>query len=88
MKKDKKIPHFEMVMKLPFFITDPIQLNDGTVLAIGDHVEHVKFGRGTIIRIGAYDEEPKGPFIFVDFGNDIRHELDPSFTHIIRKVDS
>lgn len=87
MTDNEKIPHVEMVMKLPFFIKDPIELDDGTVLAIGDDVEHVKYGRGKIIRIGAYDEEPKGPFIFVDFGNDIRHELDPTFTHIIKKVD-
>ena len=86
MTEEKEIPRFEMVMKLPYFITEPIKLDNGTVLAIGDDVEHVDFGRGTIIRIGAYDEEPVGPFIFVHFGNDVRKELDPSYTHIVKKV--
>ena len=86
MSEEKESPRFEMVMKLPYFVTEPIELQDGTVLAIGDQVEHVDFGCGTIIRIGAYDEEPKGPFIYVDFGNDVRKELDPSFIHIVKKI--
>ncbi len=75
-----------MVIKLPYFIHEPIELGEGTTLAVGDQIEHVRFGRGTIIRIGAYEEEPMGPFIFVDFGNDVQKELDPSMTHVIKKI--
>lgn len=77
------IPAFDLDIKLPKLLTEPIQLKDGTVLAIGDRVEHLTHGIGTIKRIGLYDDEPAGPVIYVGFQNGISKILAPEF---VRKV--
>ena len=40
----KQIPTVEVEFPLPHLLPGPIQLEDGTVLAIGDQVEHPEYG--------------------------------------------
>lgn len=82
-KNTQRIPQFEVEFPLPILLPGPLQLDDGTVLAVGDQVEHPDYGRGTIVRICAYEVEPRGPFVYVDYGNDVRKMQVPSF---VKKV--
>lgn len=75
MADEKKIPQFEMEIVLPTILPDSLQLDNGTVLSVGDRVNDDELGVGTIIRFGAYDTEPIGPFAYIDFGNNVKKEI-------------
>jgi len=67
----------EMVVEMPRIIEGPIILADGTSLSIGDRVEHVNLGTGTIIRLFEYRD--LGPGVFVDFGNDVQKQIGAAY---------
>lgn len=77
MSDEKKIPRFEMEITLPELLSGPIELEDGSVLAMGDEVQHAKLGVGKILKFGRY--ESVGICAYVDFGNNVKKEVDPYF---------
>lgn len=79
--KEPKPPRFEMEIQLPHILTEPLKLEDGTILAEGDKVEHEELGVGTIVRIWAYDDI--GVCLYVDFGSTVKKEVHPNF---VRKI--
>lgn len=83
-EQEKEIPSFEMEVKLPRILHEPLKLENGTVLNEGDEVEHSKYGRGTIVRLAFYDDEPAGPVVYVEFANGEDHILGASF---VRKLE-
>ncbi len=79
-----EMPGIEMEIKLPRILPSPITLADGSRLAVGDLIEHATFGKGTIVRLALYEDEPKGPFVYVDFENGEDEIIDAYF---VRKLD-
>lgn len=79
MTEEKEIPSFEMEIKLPRILHEPLKLENGTVLNEGDSVEHSTYGKGTIVRLAYYDEEPVGPVVYVEFESGEDHILGASF---------
>lgn len=79
----KKVPNFEMEVKLPRILHEPLVLENGTRLNEGDFVEHQKYGRGIIVRLAYYDDEPAGPVVYVEFENGEDHILGANY---VRKV--
>jgi hypothetical protein len=67
----------DMVVEMPRIVDGPIVLADGTTLSIGDRVQHVNLGTGTIIRLFEYRE--LGPGVFVDFGNGVQKQIGMNF---------
>jgi len=80
---EHKPEQVEMEITLPDIIEEPLQLPDGTVLSVGDTVEHSSIGVGQIIRIWTYHGDI-GTCLYIDFGNEVRKEIHPSF---VKKVD-
>lgn len=76
-----EIPNFEMVIELPLILKEPLKLANGSILSVGDEVEHSKFGRGNILRIWKYKDV--GICLYIDFGNNVREEILPEF---VRKI--
>lgn len=76
-----EIPSIEMEITLPHILKEPLHLDDGTVLAEGDRVEHADFGIGVILRIWTYEDA--GTCLYIDFGNNVKEEIHPAF---VKKV--
>ncbi len=55
----------EMEIKLPKILKDPIVLDDGKLLAIGDKVEHRDYGIGVVVRLSC--SKKLGNLVYVDF---------------------
>jgi hypothetical protein len=73
-QNDAEFPKiFEIEFELPKILKEPIELDDGTTLYVGDRVEHPKYGIGTMIRLLFYKDFGQG--VFVDFGHDIEKAL-------------
>lgn len=66
-------PPYEIVLNLPELLDGPVTLQSGEILSIGDMVEHVECGIGTVVRFSTYHDH-MGILVFVEFPND-RHEL-------------
>lgn len=75
------VPQFEMEITLPTILEDPVRLQDGTVLQVGDSVEYPEIGVGKILRIWCY--ESIGTCLYIDFGGGVKEEIHPDF---VRKV--
>jgi|GEM_PF-1750386 len=75
------VPQFEMEITLPTILEDPVRLQDGTVLQVGDSVEYPELGVGKILRIWCYDSI--GTCLYIDFGGGVKEEIHPDF---VRKV--
>lgn len=71
------MPKVEMEITLPHILKEPLQLENGTVLAEGDRVRHEEFGEGSIVRIWTYDDV--GTMLYIDFGNNVKEEIHPLF---------
>jgi hypothetical protein len=83
MADERNNPQFEMEIELPTILPDSLQLDNGTILSVGDNVHDDEFGMGTILRFGVYDSEPVGPFAYIDFGNNAKKEILVAF---VKKV--
>jgi hypothetical protein len=57
----------EIEILLPKIIAGPIQLDDGSMLAVGEKVQHPTFGTGTVVRLSF--SEKLGNLVYVDFAS-------------------